>query len=503
MARRAVWRPPWYAWALLALASLAAIDEATPRLLRGHWLILTPCLLLLAVLAIRRMWELPPAVTMCAAIALTIFAGGWSQMGLGGLPLDRLLIALVLLAVFLRAPGIAHTPRLQLRNVHLLMCLALVYVLASAAASGTLTTETGFLSLLDQFGGVPYLMFLLAPAIFAGRRERSLLLGTLVGLGAYLGVTAICESLGPHSLVFPSYIVRVDELLPEGRAGGPFQSSVAEGFATFACAVAAAIAVTQWRERRSRYFAAIVAAACMLGCFLTLERGVWVAAIAGITATALMTQTGRRLLLPGALACTLVIGAALLLSPALASRTSTRVGDQASVWARQDQTAAGLRMVAAKPLFGFGWGGFTSHSLEYFRQASDHPMTGYSQGGIETAERRVPLHDTYLSYAVELGLVGALLWLASLFWGVGGAIFSAGAPELRPWKLGLIAIAVFFLVVSVVNPYQGPFPVLLLWTWAGVALGSMPLPVQARRAATVRETRGIRGSALNGELGAV
>jgi putative inorganic carbon (HCO3(-)) transporter len=443
----------------------------------------------MGVLVVRRLWELPPAATMCATIVLTSFSGAWRQMGLGGLPLDRLLLLVVLCQFLLKAPGTAHVPRLQLRNVHLLLCLTVMYVLASALAAGTLSTETGYLSLLDQLGIVPFVMFLVAPAIFAGQRERSLLLATLVGLGAYLGLTAIFESLGPHGLVFPHYIVTVDAELPGERAGGPFQSSVSEGFATFACAVAAAIAIVQWQGRR-RYIAMGVAVVCALGCFVTLERGVWIAAVAGILLTALVTRAGRRWLLPGAAVCAIAIGGALVISPSLSRKASNRANNQMTVWARQNQTAAGLRMVAAKPLFGFGWDRYTSDSLDYFRQAEDYPMDGYTLTGTATAEKPLPLHDTYLAYAVELGLVGALLWLASLLWGVGGAVFSRGPAELRPWKLGLLAIVVFFIVVGFFDPYEAPFPVLLLWAWAGVALGHAPLPERARRIAVPARANG-------------
>ena len=485
MLERSVWRPRWYAWILLGVAVLALIHEIVPRLLRGHWLILTPCLLAVGLLALRRVWELPPVLTMCGAVVLATFSGAWSKIGLGGLPLDRLLIVVVLLAFFLRAPGVARAPRLQIRNVHLLLCLTIMYVLASALSAGTLNSEVGGLSLLDQVGVVPYLTFLIAPAVFATQRERNMLLTTLVGLGAYLGFTAIFESLGPHSLVFPSYIVHVDAVLPEARAGGPFQSSVAEGFATFACAVAAVMAFVEWHGQRRRFFAAVVAMVCILGCFLTLERGVWIAAVAGIVVTALATRTGRRWLIPGTSVCAVVIGGALLLSPALASKASTRVSYQPSVWARQDQTAAGLRMIEAKPLFGFGWRRFERDGLEYFQQSKDHPLTGYS-----TFEKPLPLHDTYLSYAVELGLIGALLWLTSLLWGVGGAIFSRGSADLRTWKLGLLAITVFFLVVALFNPYQAPFSELLLWVWAGVALGIAPSSLHERRAKMVARRNG-------------
>jgi O-antigen ligase len=414
----------------------------------------------------RRLWNLPGAVLMCAALALATFSGGWKLMGLGGLPLDRLALFGALLAVFLRAPGIAGTPRLRLRNVHLALTVTVLYVVGSAAAAGTLTNETDALALFDQLGMAPYLVFLVAPSIFAGARERDMLLMTLVGLGAYLGLTAIFESLGPHSLVFPSYIVHVDAVLPEARAGGPFQSSVAEGVATFACAVAGAIAFTQWRGQRKRYLAAFVVMVCILGCFLTLERGVWIAALAGSLVAALVTRSGRRWIIPSTSAYVLLIGGALLLSPALASKVTERVEYKPSVWARQNQTAAAMRMIQAKPLLGFGWGRYETDSIEYFRQNAEYPLVGYS-----IPEKTQPLHDSYLSYTVELGLIGVLLWLTSLLWGVGGAIFAHGPVELRPWKLGLLAILVFFLVVSLFNPYMEAFPVLLLWLWAGVAFG--------------------------------
>ncbi|MGO9763496.1 MAG: O-antigen ligase family protein [Solirubrobacteraceae bacterium] len=442
-------------------------------------------LLLAGILTVRKLWELPPAVTMCGAIVLTIFSGAWNRIGLGGLPFDRLLIVIVLLAFFLRAPGVSHLPRLQVRNVHLLLCLTIMYVLASALAAGTLTGEVGLLAIIDRVGIAPYLLFLVAPAVFAGRHDRDLLLATLVGLGAYLGLTAIFESLGPHSLVFPHYIAQADSELRGERAGGPFQSSVSEGSATFACAVAAVIAYTQWRGRRARYLAAAVVVVSIFACFLTLERGVWVAAVTATVMTALVTRTGRRLLVPGALTCALVVGCALLLSPSLATKTSNRVNREVSVWDRQNQTFAALRMIKAKPLLGFGWNRYTSDSIEYFRQASDYPMVGFT-----TPEQLEPLHDTYLSYLVELGLIGTALWLTSLVWGVGGAIFSRQVPALRPWKLGLMAIALFFLVVGFFDPYQAPFPVLLLWVWAGVAQGSAPVAVRARRAMTVADGPG-------------
>ena len=187
--------------------------------------------------------------------------------------------------------------------------------------------------------------------------------------------------------------------------------------------------------------------------------------------------------MPAALICALVVAAALAISPELSRKSSARVNDKTSVWSRQNQTSAGLRMLASKPLFGFGWARYTTDSREYFRQPKDYPQIGYAlDEGAGTSDPPLPLHDTFLAYAVELGLVGALLWLASLLWGAGGAIFERRASGLRPWKIGLLALMVFYLAVAAVDPHEQAFSVLLLWIWAGVAVGSPPLAAQARRA---------------------
>jgi putative inorganic carbon (hco3(-)) transporter len=473
MPLRLVWRPGWYAWALLGLIALGATYKLNPERLHGPWIVVTPLLIAGAVLALRRLWELPPAWTLCGAIALTIFSNGWSLIGLGGLPLNRLLIVVVLLQFALRAPGVASVPRLQVRNVHLLMCLTMIYALASAAAAGTLASQESAFPLVDILGLVPFLLFFLAPSIFAEERERNLLLATLVGLGVYLGTTAIFESIGPHALVFPSYILVTDQASPGVvQASGPFQSPVAEGFAVFACAVASIIAFLRWRVRWQRYVCVFSAVTCLFACFATLERGVWLAAVVAAVVTAATTRTGRRWLIPGAFACAIGIGAVLTVSSQLSQHTSERANYRQSVWDRQNQMAAGIRMIESRPLLGFGWDRYRSSSEDYFRQPSDYPMVGHIPGVTIGLPRNViPLHNTYLAYAVELGLIGLLLWMASLLVALVSAIATAGPPALRSWKLGLLAIAVFFLIVSFFDPHEQPFPIALLLLWAGVAYG--------------------------------
>jgi len=167
--------------------------------------------------------------------------------------------------------------------------------------------------------------------------------------------------------------------------------------------------------------------------------------------------------------CGVLIGGTLLVFPALSGNASARAEDETPVWDRENQTAAALRMIAARPLFGFGWDNYANVSIGYFRQSAGYPMTGFSDSDVP-----LPLHDTYLSNAVELGLIGALLWLASLLWAVAGAALRPCSPDLRPWKLGLVAIGVFFCVLAFFDPLQQNITELLLWTWAGLCMAEMP-----------------------------
>jgi O-antigen ligase len=477
---------PWHGWFLLGVLGLVSGRYLTPSRFEGKEAVVSTIAIAVGLLAIRWLWRKPPALTFSIAIALSIFSGSWSQLGMSGLPLNRLLVALAFLEVLARSPGAANLPPIRLRGLHLLMLTAILYALVSAVASSTLGSSEAIFELVDVFGIAPFVAFVIAPAVFAGEAERRLLLLVLSVLGLYLGLTAIFEIIGPHSLVFPSYIAESDEIRPGVlRAGGPFQSPVGNGFALFACAVAALMTCLKTQNRDLRYIALAAGAIAMFGCFLTLERGVWIASASAVITAAMITRTGRRWLLPGTAVCALILGAALLASSALSQKASERVAAQQSVWDRQNQTATGLRMIKAKPLVGFGWTRYEEESLDYFRLPDDYPMTGYTPTvTIGLPAVVVPLHNSYLAYGVEIGLLGLALWM--LCWGLAvlSSVTARGPLQLRPWKVGLLAIAVFFLIIGLFDPHKQPFPMLLLLTWAGIAIGSEPRP-----AVTGEETR--------------
>jgi O-antigen ligase len=444
------------------LAAAALLVRHRPAAFAGVGVVLALGALAALLAVVWFLWHVDAAYGVTAAIGLTIFSGNWAQLGLGGtLVPDRLLLALMALAVVVRAPSARGRPPMRWRAEHGLLALTLLYVVGSAAWAGTLGSRAAIFAAIDQLGVAPFALFLLAPLVFHEVRRRNVLLIALVGLGTYLGLTAVFEVLGPHALVFPRYVADPAYGLQFGRARGPFTEAVTEGFALFACGIAAAIVRRTWPRPWVRWWATAVIPLCALGCLLTLERAVWIAVVLGVAAAMLTTPALRRRLVPVLLCGALAVGAVYVAVPQISSRASARVADRLPVWDRQNQVAAALRMIPQRPLLGFGWSTFQRDSGPYFLQAPTYPLTGW----------HTALHNVFLLNLVELGLVGTALWLGALVACVGGAIARRGPPELLPWRSGLVALAVFWLVVVLFNPLQQTFSELLLWSWAGIVAG--------------------------------
>jgi O-antigen ligase len=384
-------------------------------------------------------WWIDPAYTISAAILVTPFAGNWRGLGVPGpLSPDRLLLAGGILAVLLRVPPVRRRPRLQISPVHWVLALAALYALGSALIVGTLSDRDAFFKTVDAFGVMPFLLFLVAPLAFAGAHQRQVLLLTFVVLAAYLGLTTLFETAKLNALVWPKYILDPSYGIHLGRGRGPFVDAVANGLALYTCAVACAIAAVSWRSPLSRATAMALGLLCVVGSFLSLERSVWIGVVLGTTVAMLATRGLRRYFVPVAAAAAVAVTAALVLIPGLAANAHERATNSRTVWDRKNLARAATNMIEAKPLFGFGWNRFTSENRDYFQQAFDYPLTATQAG----------LHNTPLTYAVELGLVGATLWFVGVIFGIGTALTTRGPPELMPWRVGLLAIAIASLVVS-------------------------------------------------------
>jgi O-antigen ligase len=198
--------------------------------------------------------------------------------------------------------------------------------------------------------------------------------------------------------------------------------------------------------------------------------------------TMLMVRELRRWALPVLGVSAILMACLVAFVPGMSSKVHERITSTSahrSGWDRKNLNSAAVRMAEAHPLFGVGWDEFTERAEPYLRTAPGYPMTG----GINGTGTVQVVHNAFLSNAAELGLIGTFLWCAALAGVFFGAVFQRHPPELRPWRIALLAMAIMWVVVSNLIPLSKPFPTLLLFLWAGLAYepGVALAPVPARR----------------------
>jgi putative inorganic carbon (hco3(-)) transporter len=425
-------------------------------------------------------WHVEPAYLLIGALILSAFNNHWDAFGVPRFVTpDRFLLIAALAAVVLRSPPVRDRPPVPVRGIHALLALLLAWAVGSAIAAGTLTETDGWFGIVDRFA-VPFALFLLAPILFRTQRQRRVLLAALVAFGAYLGITAVFETLGPRALVYPSFILDSAYGYHSGRARGPFIEANANGVGLYVCLVAAAIAVATWRRPGGRVAAGVVSLLCAAGLLLTLTRSVWVASVLATLVSLAAFRETRRLIIPALAGAAALCFALLALFPQIQELAADRKNAYRSVSERRNVNAAAIAMVRERPLLGFGWSTFRERNDTYFPLLDDVP---------QTAERRLAIHNVLLTFATELGLIGVTLFAAGFLFAFGSAVTTRGPPELLPWRIGLLAIALFWAVVAMFAPLGQVLPTLVPWLWAGVVLGPVLL---AKRNAASRATWGSR-----------
>jgi putative inorganic carbon (hco3(-)) transporter len=459
--------------ALVALASAGAVSSGTDEVFIGAVALAACGAILYLALTVEPAWPLS------LGIGLSIFSGYWDRMGFPIGP-DRLLVAAGILGVVLAGLpdeyGRARRGPLRWETAHWLLFAALLWAIASAASAGTLTEPTGFFALLDRFGLVPFLAFLVAPVAFRTERQRTILLATLIVTGAYLGLTALLEGLGLDAFVFPSYISDPAVGIHADRARGPFVQAVAMGLGLFVCGGAAALGLARLRGRPwLRAGSAAVAALCALGIVLTLTRAIWLGAVVAAVVVFFAVPRLWRAAPVVAIACALLVVGALAVVPGLRTNAEARSGADSPVWVRENTNRAALRMIAAHPLTGVGWERFKEENPRWIEQQPDIPMAGVIEG----------VHNVFLANASELGLPGTFLWLAGAVLGIGGALVRRVSPQVRPWQILLLGVTIMVVVAGSLGPLPYAFPLLALWTLAGaVGAGAVGWPPSRSGAAS-------------------
>ena len=419
----------------------------------------TAALLSAAAVATLVVVRVDPAWTLSAGLAASVFTGNWDLLG-PSFPIDRALLLAGLAVLVLRIGPAGDRPPLRFDGVHALLLAVLVLAAVSALWAGTLDEREARFDLLDRIGVVPFAMFAVAPVAFHDERRRSILLGTLVALGGYLGVTAVAEGTGADALVWPGYILDPVQGIHADRSRGPFLEAVPNGLALIACGAAAVMALSRWRDRLARAGAMAVVGLCLAGVSLTYTRSVWIGAAAGVVLVLAAYRDLRPLLVPVVASVAVGLAIAIAAIPGFGDKLADRYDAKGPVWVRQHTESAALRMVADRPIGGFGLRRFESDSRDYYRDIPEIKLTGYNEA----------VHNVVLNRFVEFGIPGGVLWVFALALAFGGAAFRRVRGELVRWQRGYVVVLVSAVVAAVLTPFGWPFPELLVATWAGLLL---------------------------------
>jgi O-antigen ligase len=287
------------------------------------------------------------------------------------------------------------------------------------------------------FWAQPLALYFLAREVPATKKHlRFLFLGAAV-LGVYLAFTGIAEVKGINALIFPKYIASPQYEEFFGRARGPLLNPIGNGILL---TLGAAGLVMAWpRVGRFGQLGIIACGALIsLGAYYTLTRSVWLGfALAAVTVAALSFPKQWRLPL-GVAVCLLGVGLVAAKWDSLNSfkrDKNVSVDDMAdSASLRPILAVVAWKMFQDKPIAGCGFGQYRTASVDYlYDRDVDLPL--------EKARPYVQ-HNVFLALLTETGLIGLLLFVATMCWMATDAWkLWRGSGTLCQRQLGLLQIA--------------------------------------------------------------
>jgi O-antigen ligase len=289
--------------------------------------------------------------------------------------------------------------------------------------------------------GIPLVLFVLLRRAALSTRELRAMLLILAVVTVYAAVVTVLEVLGLYSLVLPPWVADPDfnPIFGAWRVGGLAMQAEWNSLqlSLGLCLVLLFLSQAGWGGRVGWVASAGL---CLVAIYFCYTRAAFLGLlVAGMPlfwqrAEAAGTTVRRRVLF---IAGAVGLAAFLLFFPSAALQG--RMSDTGNVYFRLNIWAAALGMVKAQPLFGVGFGHFSWKMMPYLRDLEVIPTLGpYAQGSLA--------HNTFLSVAAELGLVG----LALYSWIIWGSFKAALASARALWgTLGGTWLAGFALVYFV------------------------------------------------------
>lgn len=388
--------------------------------------------------------RLLPVAGFATVVAGSVFSLDFFHVSGGPIPitLDRLLLGGI--CVLFAVQVLARRETVRRLNGLDLAVLALTAILTYSTVGHDYTYLDNLpLSRLLFFNLLPLaLYFVMRHANMDFPDLRLISIGMVV-MGGYLALTAIAETRGFGSLVFPRYIM--DPAFSEffGRGRGPFLNPVSNG--VFQVIGLACLAMWWHRQPSARMRLLIMSLALLMaiGVYSTFTRSVWLGLIvtAGI---AFFLPADRRS--KGAMIMAATIGF-IALFPVVGEKLISFKRDKNVTVNEMEKSAqlrplfftVAMRMVADQPIAGVGFGQYAIAKYPYLQDPKSMQPLAMTKTYMQ--------HNIFLSYVTETGFVGltALVVMLGVMTRLGWRIWRDPRQAFLHQQFGLL------LVVMVAN----------------------------------------------------
>ena len=291
--------------------------------------------------------------------------------------------------------------------------------------------------------GLPALLFALMRHERFDASKARWLLTTLACVGLYLALTAVMETAGVWSLVFPRYIADPELGLHYGRARGPALNSVSLGVYLGIATVATLLLIPR-SSRLMQLFWSAAAGLMTFSVLLTYTRSTWIGLALAGTFTVCM-QLPRRVRKPVcvlALATLAVVGYSAKKAIVSLEREDSANVSAHSVQQRLAFAYVSYQMFRDHPLMGVGFGRFVDKKLPY--------LSDRRQWFELESIRQLEHHNTYLGLLTETGMLGLFAYLALLgsIGAAGWRLYNLEGEGQAVRSIGLLAIGTLFVYAS-------------------------------------------------------
>ncbi len=254
---------------------------------------------------------------------------------------------------------------------------------------------------------IPAFLFVLIRHSNLGPRTLWPAVTVILLFGVYLSLTAVLEMTKQWSLVFPQFIADPKLGIHFGRARGPMLQSVRLGVCLNLC-LAILWTFPVWiysRERWAWLIAIGLTPLFILAIMLTYTRSVWMgtgAIVLILLSTMLQGKTRTMTLVTLFLAA--IVGG-LVVGPSLVAfkREYSEAETLESTKMRGAFAYVSMQMFKDSPITGFGFNQFQVSNRPYLDDRTTNIRLESIRGYVH--------HNSYLSLLVDLGLVGATLYL--------------------------------------------------------------------------------------------